>query len=343
MFTAVLGLFSQDLAIDLGSSYTRVVLRGSGLVSEAPTVVSIHTARTGARSVCAIGEEALPMIGRTPEDIEAIHPVRESQIVNYEVAEAFLLHLVRQLHGRNSMIRPRMIIPIPHNASEMALRAVRDSCEFSGARSVELVSRPIAGALGAGLPIDEPTGSMVVDIGGGSTEVSVISMSDVVFSLTVPGGGTGMDEAIIHYLQRHHALLVGPRTAESLKIRLGAACPTPNERREVVKGRCLRQGVPKAVSISGADIQLALEERITEIANAVRSVLERVSSELANDIVDNGVVLIGGGAQLPQIDAALRHHTGLPMVAAQDPATAVIRGAGQLYERPQARSKAVAC
>ena len=241
------------------------------------------------------------------------------------------------------MIRPRMIVPIPHNASEMALRAVRDSCEFSGARSVELVSRPIAGALGAGLPIDEPTGSMVVDIGGGSTEVSVISMSDVVHSVTVPGGGKGMDDAIIQYLQRHHALLVGPRTAEALKIELGAACPNATERQQVVKGRCLRQGVPRAVEITCSDIQLALQESIMDIAKAIRAVLERVSSELANDVVDNGVVLIGGGAQLPQIDVALRHHTGLPMVTAQDPNTAVIRGAGQLFDRPQARSKAVAC
>lgn len=342
MFTAVLGLFSQDLAIDLGSSNTRVYLRGSGLVSEAPTVLAIHSSRTGSRSVCAIGEEALAMVGRTPEDIEAIRPVKDSRIANYEVAEAFLLHLVRQLHGRNSMIRPRMVVPIPHNLSEMALRAIRESCEFSGARSVELVSRPIAAALGAGLPIEDPTGSMVVDIGGGSTEVSVISMSEVVHSETVPGGGFGMDQAIIEYLQRHHALLVGPRTAETLKIQLGSACTSDTESSTIVKGRCLRHGIPRAVLVTNADVQLALKEPTERIGETIRSVLERISSELANDIVDNGLVLTGGGAQVRELDYALREFTGLPVVLAEEPATAVVRGAGQLFESQNNR-KAVAC
>ena len=342
MFTAVLGLFSQDLAIDLGSSNTRVYLRGSGLVSEAPTVLAIHVSRAGTRSVCAIGEEALAMVGRTPEDIQAIRPVRESRIANYEVTEAFLLHLVRQLHGRNSMIRPRMVVPIPHHASEMALRAIRESCEFSGARSVDLVSRPIAAALGAGLPTKEPTGSMVVDIGGGSTEVSVISMSEVVHSETASGGGFGMDEAIIEYLQRHHALLVGPQTAEALKIQLGSAYPSDTEGSSVVKGRCLRHGIPRALDVTTADVQLALKEPTERIAATIRTVLKRITSELANDIVDNGLVLTGGGAQVREIDRALRELTGLPVVVAEEPATAVVRGAGQLFETHNNR-KAVAC
>ena len=240
------------------------------------------------------------------------------------------------------MIRPRMVVPIPHNLSEMALRAIRESCEFSGARSVELVSRPIAAALGAGLPIEDPTGSMVVDIGGGSTEVSVISMSEVVHSETVPGGGFGMDQAIIEYLQRHHALLVGPRTAETLKIQLGSACTSDTESSTIVKGRCLRHGIPRAVLVTNADVQLALKEPTERIGETIRSVLERISSELANDIVDNGLVLTGGGAQVRELDYALREFTGLPVVLAEEPATAVVRGAGQLFESQNNR-KAVAC
>jgi rod shape-determining protein MreB and related proteins len=341
MFSAVLGFFSQDLAVDLGTSNTRVFQRGVGVVRAEPTVISVHTTKTGQRRVMAIGDEALPMLGRTPDDIEAIRPVRNGQIGDYEVAEAFLLHLVRRVHGRNRLMSPKMVVSVPNSASEMSVRAVRDSCEFAGARDVQLVCRSVAAALGADLPILEPSGCMVVDIGGGATEVAMLSMSDVVCSDVVTGGGEGMDEAIIAYLKRHHGLLVGFPSAERLKVEFGSAWPDGTESWATVKGRCLHGGTPRAVRVTNTEIRTALTEPIAAIAKAIVHVLDIAPPELASDVLENGVVLTGGGALLKGVDTALRHMTGLPVVVADDPMFSTIRGAGRVLEETDLRRSVV--
>jgi rod shape-determining protein MreB len=332
MFSAVLGLFSQDLAVDLGTSRTRVHLRGAGTVCDEPSVVAVHTGRDGHRSVITIGDEALPMLGRTPDDIEAIQPIRDGRVVDFEVAEAFLLHLVRRIHGRNGWMRPRMVVPVPHHASDMEVRAVRDSCEAAGAREVHLVPRPIAAALGAGLPIGEPSGYLVVDIGGGSTEVSVLALSGVVSCHVVPGGGTGLDDAIVTWLRKEHELLVGHPTAEQLKIELGAAVRPQPDATAWVKGRCLRRGVPRAVKVDAVAVSEALRPQVHAIADAIRQALHEAPPELASDVVEHGVVLCGGGSLLRGLDVALRDLTGMAVVHAEEPTRAVVDGAGQVLE-----------
>ncbi|MEQ1564015.1 MAG: rod shape-determining protein [Myxococcota bacterium] len=335
MFSTVLGLFSQDLAVDLGTSVTRIHLRNAGTVCEEPTVVALHTDRGGRRRVTAIGAEARPMLGRTPDDIQAVQPIRNGRVADFEVAEALLLHLVRRVHGRNGWMRPRMVVAVPHHASDMEVRAVRDSCESAGAREVQLVPRPIAAALGAQLPIHEPSGTLVVDVGGGSTEVSVLSLSGVVSCHTVDGGGEGMDDAIIDWLQRERRLLVGRPTAERLKIELGTASLDHGTRANaLVKGRCLRRGVPRAESVSAVDVYQALVPHVDAIAAAVRRAIEEAPPELGSDIVDHGVVLTGGGARLEGLDRALRDRTGLPVVCAENPERAVIAGVGRVLDEP---------
>lgn len=342
MFSTVLGLFSQDLAVDLGTSYTRVHLRSSGVVCREPTVVALHTDREGRRRVTAIGAEARPMLGRTPDEIAAVQPIRRGRVADFEVAEALLLHLVRRIHGRNGWMRPKMVVAVPHHASDMEVRAVRDSCESAGAREVQLVPRPIAAALGARLPIHEPSGTLVVDVGGGSTEVSVLSLSGVVSCRTVDGGGEGMDEAIIDWLQRERSLLVGRPSAERLKIELGtAAYPDPHAS-ALVKGRCLVRGVPRAVTVTAADICEALRPHVDAIGDAIGLAIEDAPPELGSDIVDQGVVLTGGGALLQGLDLALRDRTGLPVVAAEDPDAAVIHGVGRVLDEPGLQM-AIAC
>lgn len=342
MFSTVLGLFSQDLAVDLGTSNTRIWLRGSGLVCQEPTVVAIHSDPRGKRKVLAVGEEALPMLGRTPGDIRTVQPVRDGQIADYEVAEALLLHLVRRVHGRNGWVSPRMVVAIPHGATEMERRAVRESCEGAGAREVRLVPRPLAAAIGADLPVAEASGHLLVDIGGGATEVAVLSLHGIVSCVSVQGGGEAMDDAIISMIRERHGLLVGRPTAERLKIELGTAVSGESLTATSIAGRCLRTGVPRAVDVSNADLHDALAERIGDIARAIRAVLERTPPELASDIIDHGVVLTGGGAKLRRLDLALRDLTGLPIVAADDPAQAVVTGIGKAMENAELL-QAVAC
>lgn len=342
MLSAVLGLFSQDLAVDLGTSNTRVHLRNSGRVCDEPTVVAVQTDRGGHRKVTAIGAEAHPMLGRTPEDIQAIQPIRAGRIADFEVAEAMLLHLVRRIHGRNGWMRPRMVVAVPHHASDMEVRAVRDSCESAGAREVHLVPRPIAAALGARLPVHEPSGTLVVDVGGGSTEVSVLSLNGVVSCEVVPGGGEGLDEAIIAWLRKEKALLVGRPSAEALKIKLGSACDPDPRQQAVVKGRCLRRGVPRAETVSALDVHLALAPHVDQIARAIRKAIEDAPPELGSDIVDHGVLLTGGGARLRGLDLALRDRTGLPVLCAEDPEHAVISGVGRVLDESDLQH-AVAC
>jgi len=267
------------------------------------------------------------MLGRTPEDIQAIQPVRTGTIEDFEVTEALLLQLVRRSHGSTSVLKPRMAVALPQGATDMALRALRDSCLAAGAREVHLIPRPIAAALGAGLPVHEPNGHLIVDLGGTSTEISVTSLSGVVHSRAVPGGGEGLDQAIIDYLRRHHAIEIGRPTAEHLKIELGSATLGGTTGTRSAKGRCLRLGIPRAVEVDAHDIQSALAPRINAIAEAIRSTVEATAPELASDIVGNGVILVGGGAHLDNIEAALRHLTGLPVMAADNPTEAVVRGA----------------
>jgi rod shape-determining protein MreB len=332
MFSAVLGLFSQDLAVDLGTAHTRVHLSGSGVVADEPSVVSVLDDRAGRRRVIAIGDEALPMLGRAPDDIHAIQPIRAGRIVDFEVAEALLLHLVRRIHGRNGWMRPRMVVAVPHGASEMELRAVRDSCESAGARAVHLVPRPLAAALGAGLPVDTPTGHLVVDLGAGATEISVLSLSGVVASHAVPHGGDALDEAIVSWVKKEHALLIGQPSAQRVKLQLGSALQPDPGASTWVKGRCLRSGTPRATQITATGVHGALQPALTAIADGIRTVLHQVPPELASDIVETGVVLVGGGAQLPGIERCLGHLTGLPTIRAEEPTRAVVDGAGRILE-----------
>ncbi|MCB9678857.1 MAG: rod shape-determining protein [Alphaproteobacteria bacterium] len=330
MLSAVLGLFSQDLAVDLGSSRTRIYLRGTGLICDEPSVVAVQTLKDGRRRVVCVGDPALPMLGRTPEDIQAIQPVRTGTIEDFEVAEALLLQLVRRSHGSTSILKPRMAVALPQGATDMALRALRDSCQAAGAREVHLVPRPIAAALGADLPVHEPNGHMIVDLGGTGTEVSILSLSNVVHTTVVSGGGEGFDRAIIDYVRRHHATEIGRPTAERLKLELGSARLGGTSGTRVAKGRCLRLGIPRAVTVDAHDVQTALAAPLGAIADAIRSAVEAVPPELASDIVENGVILVGGGARLEGIEAALRHLTGLPVMAADDPQQAVVRGAARV-------------
>lgn len=329
MLSTVIGLFSQDLAVDLGTSNTRVHLRGVGVVCDEPTVMVVHEHRSLGRRMVAIGEEAVPMLGRTPRDLEAIQPIREGRIDHFEVAEAFLLHLVRRAHGRNGWMRPRMVVAVPHHASDMEVRAVRDSCESAGAREVQLVARPVATALGAGLPIHKAQGTLVIDMGGGSTEVSLLALGGVVLSKVVAGGGEGMDQALVQWLAQSREILVGRPSAERLKIELGLSGA---ERTATVRGRCMVRGVPRSVEVTGADVTEALAPHVHDIAAAVEGLLAEAPPELSTDVVERGVVLTGGGSQLHNVEAVLRDWTHFPFVHAETPQLAVVHGLGRILE-----------
>lgn len=332
MFSAVFGLFSQDLSVDLGSSRTRVYLRGSGLLCDEPSVVTVHRRKDGRRRVLCVGDDALPAVGRTPEDIEAIRPVRDGTIEDFEVAEALLTQLLRRSNGTKTILKPRMAVALPQGTTDMALRALRDSCESAGARDVHLVPRPIAAAIGAELPIHEPNGHLIVDLGAGSTEITVLSLSSIVASTVVPGGGDGQDQSIIESVRRHHAVEIGRPTANTLKHALGSARLGGVSGSRLTKGRCLRLGIPRAVDIDAQNVQTALGPGLALVARGIRETVEQLPPELASDIVGNGVVLLGGGANLDSVQAALRHLTGLPVLVAEDPALAVVRGAARVLE-----------
>lgn len=334
MFSAVLGLFSQDLAVDLGTSNTRVRVRHTRDTADEPTVVTVHTDRAGRRTVTAVGREARPMLGRTPEDLQTIQPIRGGRVVDFEVAEALLVHLVRRAHGRSAWMRPRMIVAMPHRATDMEIRAVRDSCESAGAREVKLVPRPIAAALGADLPIHEPSGVLVVDVGGGATEISILSLNGVVASTVVEGGGEGMDVSVVRLLEEERSLFVGRPSAERLKIELGTACDPDPDRVATIRGRCRLGGIPRAEQVSAADVHRALVPHVEAIADAVRRMVDAAPPEIGADIVDQGVVLTGGGARLRNLDRALRERTGLPVVGADRPEHAVIQGVSRILADP---------
>jgi rod shape-determining protein MreB len=328
----LLGMFSNDLAIDLGTANTLIYVKGEGIVCNEPSVVAVQKDARGGRRVLAVGAEAKKMLGRTPGSIVAIRPLKDGVIADFEITEAMLRYFIQKIHNRKALVRPRIIICVPFGITEVEKRAVKESAESAGAREVYLVEEPMAAAIGAGLPITEPTGNMIVDIGGGTTEVAVISLKGVVFSKSVRVGGDKMDEAIVQYIKRKYNLLVGERTAELIKITIGSAYPGNEIQTMEIKGRDLVAGVPKTVEVSDEEIRDSLLEPINQIVDAVRIALERTPPELASDIVDKGIVLAGGGALLRNLDVLLREETGLPIMLADDPLTAVVMGAGKVLD-----------
>jgi rod shape-determining protein MreB len=333
MLSRVLGLFSADLAIDLGTANTLVYVKGRGIVLNEPSVVAMTTAR-GRRQVLAVGEEAKQMIGRTPGNIEAISPMRDGVIADFDVAEEMIKHFIRRVHQRKGFASPRMIICVPSGSTAVERRAIQESAEAAGARRVFLIEEPMAAAIGAGLPVTEPTGSMVVDIGGGTTEVAVVSLGGIVYARSIRVGGNKMDEAIINYVRRHHNLLIGEATAEAVKIRVGSACAPEDGTGEVmeIKGRDVINGVPREIFVSQAQIAEALAEPVHAIVEAVKVALENTAPELSADLVDKGIVLTGGGSLLGNLDFVLRHATGLPVTLAEEPLTCVALGTGRCLE-----------
>lgn len=332
MFDWLYGLFSNDLAIDLGTATTLVYVRGKGIVSCEPSVVAVYKDHRNARRVLAVGREAKEMLGRTPGGIEAIRPMKDGVIADFEVTEAMLRYFITRAHNRRTLVRPRIVICVPHGITEVERRAVRESAESAGAREVYLMEEPMAAAIGAGLPITEPCGNMIVDIGGGTTEVAVISLSGVVYSRSVKVGGDKMDDAIREHLKRKYNLLVGDRTAEQVKIEIGNAYPLDEVLHMEVKGRDMVAGIPKTVNLNSDEIREALFEPVSAIAHAVRQALEGTPPELSADIVDKGIMLAGGGALLKNIDVLIREETGLPVMVAEDPVSAVVLGAGRVLD-----------
>ena len=321
------------MAIDLGTANTLVYVKGRGIVLNEPSVVAIATVR-GKKQVLAVGEEAKMMLGRTPGNIMAIRPLRDGVIADFEVAEEMIKHFIRKVHNRRSFASPQVIVCVPSGSTAVERRAIQESAESAGARRVFLIEEPMAAAIGANLPVTEPTGSMVVDIGGGTTEVAVLSLGGIVYSRSVRVGGDKMDEAIIAYIRRNHNLLVGESSAERIKKEVGSAYP-PEDGLGLtmeIKGRDLMNGVPKELVIDQSQIADSLAEPVSQIVEAVKVALEQTPPELAADIVDKGIVLTGGGALLDNLDFVLRHSTGLPVSIADDPLSCVALGTGRCLE-----------
>jgi len=329
----ILGWFSSDLAIDLGTANTLVFAKGKGIVVSEPSVVAVVKDGRGPDKVRAVGEEAKEMLGRTPGNIVAIRPMKDGVIADFEVTEAMLRHFIARVHNRSSnLVRPRIVIAVPSGITSVEQRAVKEAALSAGAREVYLIEEPMAAAIGAGLPITEPSGNMIVDIGGGTTEVAVISLSGVVYANSARVGGNKMDEAIINYVKRKFNLLIGERTAEHIKIAIGTAYATEDLKTMEVKGRDLVAGVPKTLEIKSDEVMEALQEPINAVVESVKVALERTPPELAADIVDKGIVMVGGGALLSNLDILLRETTGLPVMLAEDPLTAVVLGTGRCLD-----------
>lgn len=329
VFNLIGGMFSNDLAVDLGTANTLVYVKGKGIVLREPSVVAVHA---GSGQVLAVGSEAKKMLGRTPGNIQAIRPMKDGVIANFEITEAMIRHFIQKVHNRKALVRPRIIIAVPSGITQVEKRAVRDSAESAGAREVYLIEEPMAAAIGVGLPVQEPSGNMIVDIGGGTTEVAVISMSGIVFSKSVRVAGDEMDEAIVSYIKKKYNLLIGERTAENLKIKIGTVYPTGNNDSLEGKGRDLVAGIPKTLLITEDEVREALSETINIIIDTVKVTLERTPPELAADIVDKGIVLAGGGAMIRGLDTLLREETGLPITLAEDPLSAVVLGTGKVLD-----------
>ncbi len=322
------GLFSNDMAIDLGTANTLTYVRGRGIVSNEPSVVAVQRNAMGVKRVLAVGRQAKEMLGRTPANVEAIRPLKDGVIADFEVTEALLRYFITRAHNRRTLVRPRIIVCVPSGITEVEKRAVRDSTLAAGAREVYLIEEPMAAAIGAGLPVIEPSGNMVVDIGGGTTEVAVIALAGIVYSKSVRVGGDKMDEAIVQYMKKKHGLLIGEQTAERAKIQVGSAYPLQEPLVMDIKGRDMVAGVPRAVRVSSEEIRDAISEPLNAILDAVKLVLERTPPELSADIADKGIVLTGGGALLRNMDVLLREETGLPVTVSEDPECAVVLGTG---------------
>jgi len=328
LFDFILGKFSNDLAVDLGTANTLVYVRGKGIVLREPSVVAVHRDARGIKKVLAVGAEAKLMLGKTPGNIEAIRPMKGGVIADFDITEAMLRHFIQSVHNRRTLIRPRIIVSIPSGVTQVERRAVKETAESAGAREVYLIEEPMASAIGAGLPIKEPVSSMVVDIGGGTTEVAVISLSGIVYAKSVRIAGDKMDEAIVQYLKRKYSLLIGERTAEMIKTTIGCAYPDEELKTVEVKGRDLISGIPKIIEINSEEAREAIAEPVSIIVDTIRDALEQMPPELAGDIVDRGIVLTGGGALLRNLDVLLREETGLPVGVADDPLSTVARGSG---------------
>jgi rod shape-determining protein MreB and related proteins len=325
-------LVSRDLAIDLGTANTLIYARGIGIVSNEPSVVAVQQDARGGKKVLAVGKEAKEMLGRTPGNIVAIRPMKDGVIADFEITAAMLKYFIQQAHQRKFNVKPRIVIGIPSGITEVERRAVREAAENAGAREVHLIEQPMAAAIGAGLPVTEPSGNMIVDIGGGTTDVAVISLAGIVYSKSVRVGGDKLDEAIIQYVKRKYNLLIGERTAELIKMGIGTAYPTDVAMTMEIKGRDLVAGVPRTLSITSDEIRDAIAEPVNGIVEAVKMTLERTPPELAGDIADRGIVLAGGGALLKNLDTLLREETGLPVFLAEDPLSSVVMGAGKALE-----------
>jgi rod shape-determining protein MreB len=325
----ILGWFSNDLAIDLGTATTLVYVRGRGIVLNEPSVVAIEKKT---ERVLAVGIEAKKMLGRTPGNISAIRPMKEGVIADFEMAEKMLRHFITKAHNRSTFVRPRIIIGVPSRITQVEQRAVRDSAELAGAREVYLIEEPVAAAIGAGLPITEPSGNMVVDIGGGTTDIAVLSLGGIVYSESVKVAGDRMDDAIMNYVKKKYNLLIGDHMAERIKVEIGSAYPFEEKKTLMVKGRDLISGIPRTLVLDDAEIREALYEPISTIVNAVKVALENTPPELAGDIIDCGIVLTGGGSMLWGMDTRLREETGLPIITVDDPLTSVVLGVGKILD-----------
>jgi len=327
MLNLFLGLFSNDMGIDLGTANTLVTIRGEGIVLCEPSVVAIEK---GTTNVLAVGDEAKRMLGRTPGSIVAIRPMKDGVIADFEITESMLRYFIAKVHKRRHLVRPSIVIAIPSGITEVEKRAVKDSALHAGAREVFLVEEPIAAAIGVGLPIQDPAANMIIDIGGGTTEMAVISLAGVVFSKSIRIGGDEFDEAIVAHIKKTYNLMIGERTSENIKIKIGSAYPLEEELTQEVRGRDLVAGLPKMVVVSSEEIREALSEPIQAIIEAVRLTLERTPPELSSDLIDRGIIMAGGGAMLRGLDKLLSEETGLPVHIADDPLTAVAKGTGMV-------------
>jgi rod shape-determining protein MreB len=329
-FHKILGMFSNDLAIDLGTANTLVYVKGRGIICNEASVVVI---RRDNKLPVAVGIEAKEMLGKTPSNIMAIRPMKDGVIADFDATEVMLKYFITKAHNRKSFVSPRVIIGVPSGITQVEQRAVKDAAHASGAREVYLIEEPMAAAVGVGLPVGEPSGNMIVDIGGGTTDVAVISLDGIVYSKAVRVGGDKMDEAIMAYIKRKYNLMIGERTSERIKIELGSAYPTNTAEPLEIKGRDLVSGIPKAINVTEDEVREALQESVGLILDTIKVTLENTPPELAADIVDKGIVLAGGGALLKGLDILIRQHTGVPVILPEDPLTAVVRGCGMMLDK----------
>ena len=332
VFSSILGKLSSDLAIDLGTSNTLIYMKGKGIVLNEPSVVALRKGKSGADRVLAVGKDAKKMLGRTPERVEAICPIQDGVIADFEITQEMLRFFIKRVHPRSHLMRPRIIVAVPIGVTPVEKKAILECARSAGASEVYLIEEPMAAAIGAGLPITEPTGSMVVDIGGGTTEVAVISLGGIVYSKSVRVAGNKMDEAMVQYINRNYNFLIGPSTAEHIKMTIGNAFPGEDRQSLEVKGRDLVTGIPKILTLDSEEVRQMIVEELNTILQVVRSALEQMPPELSGDILERGIVLTGGGALLKNMDKLLREETKVPITVTEDPLSAVVRGAGKALE-----------